>query len=715
MFFNNFSVMANNDIERKAAKLFESELSLRLAELGDINLSFNFIIKDQSDSENFDIDIKKSEVTFSAHRLRGLIYAYSLFLRKLKLQPDGIEADENIVGKYSPYKKIRGHQLGYRDLNNTYDAWDESQYRRYILDLMMFGTNTIEGICDGEEQKYLMILSASQMLSSISEICDELDVDLSVWHPTYSKESNDDVKEKIDEYYKNIKKLNTLFIPGGDPGDMMPNDLFERCKFIKNSVCKYHPDVKIWISAQAPHQYSNWGEKFIEELRKEPDFLEGVIYGPNHAMSLEDLRKFTPEKYPLRFYPDITHCVRCEYPVHFDKDDWHYAFASTFGRESINPRPTEYRHIYKITEDFVIGSVTYSDGVHDDFNKIIWSGMEFQKNADIFEIAEDYARAFIPSVDSTEFAKCMFALEKSWDGDPKENPIIDEVFEKLQKLRNEKTGSNYRFVMSLFKSECDKLIKMRYNFENELINNAKAKIRLGDVEAAKEILLTDYPESYKILREQINLDAKMLFSLIGIQLDVENYHGKHYERGCTLETIDRPITDRAYLLNKINEIKNVDELLKIIDPHEGENYFSFALHGFEKIGKQEGEFYMDFQGDGTQNDGTLPMRLVKVYDHYNLAFSFSTTKENPKIRITYKHKNFSPDVNEFTIKINGEIYYQGSPYGGEIDEKYEKLLLHKNYTAIIYDIPKSFLKNSYAKVEITEPTTGFMVSEISIF
>ncbi len=717
MFFSfcNFFISAKNKAEQKAAELFRAELTSKFPTIkAHGGAAFEFVISNENDCEDFYIEIADNKITFSAHRLRGLIYAYSMFLRKAVFENGEIVLKNNISGTYSPYKKIRGHQLGYRDLNNTYEAWSVEQYRRYILDLMMFGTNTIEGICDGENQSCLMKLSASKMLEQVSQICNELDIDLSVWHPTYSKESNTDIEQKINEYYKNIQKLDVLFIPGGDPGDMMPDKLFERCKFIKEQVCKYHPNVKMWISAQAPHQYKNWGKKFIEELEKEPDFLNGIIYGPNHAMSLEDLRKYTPKKYPLRFYPDVTHCVRCEYPVHFDKDDWHYAFASAFGRESINPRPAEYRHIYKITEAFVVGSVTYSDGIHDDFNKIIWSGMDFQKDTDIFEIAKDYARAFIPNVNPQDFADCMFALEKNWEGSPKENPVIDITYKKLLSLSTVENEKNYRFVMALFKAECDMLIKERFNFENLLIEKAKKEISFGNFEKAKEILLTNYTDEYKNLREKINYHAQLLFSLIGIQLDVENYHGKNWERGCTLETIDKPITDRLYLLNKLNQVTHKEDLLDLINLHKDEDYFSFAFHGFEKIGKQKGEFYMDFQGDTPDNDGTLPMRLTKVYDHYNIDFSFSTKKENPKIRITYKRKSFNDDVTDFKIKINDEIFYHGKPYGGEIDENYQSRHLHQNYTAVLYTIPNKLLKNGYGKVEITEPTTGFMISEISI-
>ena len=38
----------------------------------------------------------------------------------------------------SPAYSIRGHQLGYRHHSNTYDAWDEARFDRYIRELALF-------------------------------------------------------------------------------------------------------------------------------------------------------------------------------------------------------------------------------------------------------------------------------------------------------------------------------------------------------------------------------------------------------------------------------------------------------------------------------------------------------------------------------------------------------------------------------------------------
>ncbi len=113
----------------------------------------------------------------------------------------------------------------------------------------------------------------------------------------------------------------------------MQADIFlDRSKKISKIYKKHHPEGEMHISAQAPHCHKNWGEIFIHELKKQPDEIDTIIMGPNHAYPIHELREKVPSRYPLRFYPDITHNLRCEYPVNFQQDDWHFAFCNTLSR-----------------------------------------------------------------------------------------------------------------------------------------------------------------------------------------------------------------------------------------------------------------------------------------------------------------------------------------------------------------------------------------------
>lgn len=716
--FTDFSIIANTDAEKKAAEIFADEIKKRAGVAPELNNGksgklFEFVIADESESEEFTVDVSENKITVTAHRLRALIFGFGLFLRKCEFHDGKITLIKNISGTYKPSMTERGHQLSYTDMNNTYDKWSKEQYRQYFIDLMLFGNNTFESDSGGKgEENNLMLYTRREAMRLNAITCDELDMELSVWHPLSKDKTDEETLEELRSTYGALCKLNTLFPPGGDPGDLQAEAFIERCKVMKRELQKYFPNAKMYPSAQAPHCYADWGERLVKKMAELPEEIDGVIYGPNHAMPLDEMRRKIDKRYPFRFYPDITHNVRCEVPVHFQSDDWHYALASTLSRESVNPRPSEYQLLHRMTRQYVNGSVSYSEGVNDDLNKFIWSAMDFDFNADLNESVEDYARAFFAGTDTAKVAKGIFALEENWYGDPAQNRTIDYTFDIWTELERDYPvlSENWRFRLHLFRAYCDKIVRDRRVFELELIDEAK---REKDVKKALEILKTDFPAEYKEKRDRLFPMAEKLFDLIGIQLDVEHFGGMSWERGCTLMTIDNPITDRLWLIKKLEEDPdNAADYFNRNRVEKDEYYFSFAEHGFEVCGKQEGEYYMNFQGDDNF-EALLPMCMTKVYDHFNFKCSVAgLTGGDYKLRISYLDRP-NDKIEHHRITINGNVIWNGKQYGGVRDVEFEKKYLAPNHLSIVYDVPEKYLVNGCAVLEITEPLDGFMLSEFS--
>ena len=315
-----------------------------------------------------------------------------------------------------------------------------------------------------------------------------------------------------------------------------------------------HPNAEMWPSAQQPHSIPAWGEDLIKELEKLPDEIDGIITGPNRAFEIDELRRRLPAKYPIRLYPDITHNVRCEYPVHFDRDDWHFALATGLSRECTNPRPREYRRIHRLTRRYVVGSVSYSEGVNDDVNKFVWSDMDYFPDCDLRTTLLDYSRLFFFGAPADTIADGILALELNWQCDPAENPTIDSTLETFERLRREYPflNENWRFLQLLMRAECDKLLRSRRLFELELIRSARRAAFDGELEDVREFLELEPGDEYLELRADISRIAQRLFRLIGMQLDVEHYGADSWERGAILETIDLPVTDREWLLGRLD-------------------------------------------------------------------------------------------------------------------------------------------------------------------
>lgn len=730
--FENIYILAENNIELKAVEYFKAELKKRNATISqDRTDALNVIFKQDDtflNNDCYNIIFNNNTLTFSAKTIRGLIFSYSHFLRKCEFKDGKIILTKDISGTYTPEKKIRGHQIGYRTTPNTYDAWDYEQYFQYYLDMMAFTTNTCEHIPYEKgvsNRNCLMKYDEEEFLIDASRLADTINMDVSLWHPNSDDETLEEAVAKRRELYQKVPRIDYLFIPGGDPGEYYADEFIKRTKAISKVLKETHPKALMYPSAQAPHKYHDWGDALIKELEKEPEEIDGLIMGPNHAFPMHELRAKTPQKYPMRFYPDITHNLRCEYPVHFLNDDWHYAFASTLSRESVNPRPVEFSTLHRLYSHYTIGSVSYSEGVHDDLNKMVWSLLEFDSDYPLREAVSDYVRYFFFGTDTEKISDAIFALEKSWEGNPLNNPSINTTYKSFCELKCDypALSENWRFLLLYFRACCDKLILERIKFENALIEEAKCYLKKSDIKKAKEILNTDFPEWYKDLHNEIFDLGEKLFNLIGIQLDVEHYHTDGWERGATLDTIDRPITDRLWLLNRISYCEALSEneqngfITRLLNRNKvapDEYYYSVALHELVTLGvKQEGEFYMNFQGDRPVNNGSIPMSMLKVYDHFSFHAKLGGFSDCD-YALTVIYKDHSTENTHQKITANGFTVYEGVSFGSERNPQFDKELLSEGFLSATYKIPKEFFINGTLDLLITEETKGIEICEFFI-
>ncbi|MDR3314021.1 MAG: hypothetical protein LBS96_06145 [Oscillospiraceae bacterium] len=725
--FTNPTIQADGEEAAVAAAILREELALRGQNAGGgavIALRCGAL----GDRDAFTITAEGDGVAFAAQDRRGLLFAIGRFLRKAVVAGGQLTLAADIAGEFAPCKRIRGHQLGFRGNNNTYDAWLPAQYDRYCREMMFFGANICEHVPDEHNnQSALMQMTPNELLIECSKIQQRLGMDLGLWYPVDSRQGAEEAAAERAQIFASLPHLQYVFIPGSDPGDLPPAELFRRATHYAKLLRGRHPEATMWVSAQMPHNAPAWPQEFYAELQKEQAGLDGVIIGPNHAFGVEELRRAAPMRFDYRLYPDITHNVRCEYPVHYSRDDWHFALASTLSRESVNPRPQEFRALHRQTRRFLSGGVSYSEGVNDDCNKMIWSDLDYYGEAmPLRESLEDYARLFFYEApgEAAAFADALLLLEQNWNGDPAESPCIDTALERWEgfRCRYPALMENWRFVLHLFRARCDAFVRGKRLFELALLDAAAAYIRAGELEEAKAILNTPPSAHQAELRAGLDALAALLWAQIGIQLDVATYGGESWERGCTLDTIDRPITDLPWLLrqfakaNGLPAAQQKELLLRSLARNRtapDEFYYSFALHGWEPLGvRQEGEFYLNFQGDRPCNDGRLPTSLFQVYDHFTLKCRLGGFFDGLtyKLRVTY-FKEGDPAATDFTITANGQEIYRGAPYGGTPDAAFDAEQLAENYHSASYTLPATVFENGCLALEFAEPIAGLMLSE----
>src|SRR5262249_22174880 len=296
-----------------------------------------------------------------------------------------------------------------------------------------------------------------------------------------------------------------------------------------------------------------WLDEFFELIRAEPPWLTGIAHGPQIRLDLPEFRKRVPARYPVRDYPDITHSRHCQYPV----PDWDVAFALTLGREGSNPRPLGMANICRRSRPHTSGFITYSEGCHDDVNKMVWSALGWDERADVNEILRQYGRHFIGPKFGDRFAEGLLALERNWQGPALENTGIDrtlELFRALEREAGPREKLNWRFQQALYRAYYDGYVRARLLHETAAMEAAGERLRgarsvgtlRGRAEAEAVFDRAAKEPAAPELRARVFELAEALFQSIRAQLSVKKYHAIAVERGANLDGIDLPLTDAAW-------------------------------------------------------------------------------------------------------------------------------------------------------------------------
>ena len=462
---------------------------------------------------------------------------------------------------------VRGHQLGYRSLPNTYDAWNVAQFEQYIRDLLVFGANSVElipALRPDEPRTAIMPLSPWEMHIRLSSLLDKYDLDVWIWLPNTDAPPGQpaDIARMVADrrrLFESMPRLDHVFVPGGDPGDMPPDELFRLLEKMAEELRRIHPRAGLWLSPQGfTRERMDAFYRFLRE--QQPDWLTGVVYGPWIRDRMERVREMVPARYRLRRYPDITHCVRCQYPV----PEWDMAFALTLNREPINPRPMAQAHIHNLFMNLSDGGITYSEGVNDDVNKAIWSARLWDPRCVVRNVLIEYARAYISSEFAEDIAEGLLALERNWQGALLGNPrprLTLGLWKHIWHALGKEGQSNWRLQMAYFRALYDVFVQARLEGESRQERHALSILeqaeRLGARRAADEaraILGKSYATAdIDAMRREILTLGEALWKSIGMQMSVSRYHADGPERGAVLDTMDEPLNNRLWLLAEIDK------------------------------------------------------------------------------------------------------------------------------------------------------------------
>ncbi len=549
--------------------------------------------------EGYRIDVdagpRAPAVRVAGNDARGVLFGVGRLLRAMDLEKGKATLPGGFHVATAPRYALRGHQLGYRPKTNSYDGWDLPQWEQYLRDLAVFGTNAIELIpprSDDDADSPHFPRPQLEMMAGVSGLCDDYGLDVWVWYPALDKDYSDaktvgSALKEWGEVFAKLPRVDAVFVPGGDPGHTRPRYLMALLEKQTEVLHRHHPKATMWVS---PQGFSpDWMDEFLKILRSGPPWLAGVVYGPGTRMPLAELRALVPKRYPIRHYPDITHSRTCQYPV----PDWDAAFAFTEGREPINPRPRGEAAIFRVTQPFTNGFITYSEGCNDDVNKAVWSALGWDPDADVTVVLRDYARYFLGPAYADGFAQGLLALERNWQGPALTNDgiyVTLRQFQAMEQSAGPRELQNWRFQQALYRAYYDAYVRSRLLYETELEDRAMSELRrarragsLVALDRAEEVLqrAVTRPVSEEWRARVFEL-GEALFQSIRMQLSVPRYKAANVGRGANLDSIDHPLNNREWLLARFAEIrragseaerlKEIDTILNWTDPGPGGFY-----------------------------------------------------------------------------------------------------------------------------------------------
>ena len=494
---------------------------------------------------------------------RGTLFGVGNLLRRMNGSQGKLTLASHLDIATAPVYEIRGHQLGYRGTPNTYDAWSPAQFEQYIRELTFFGANSVEGIpLQEREPSPLMKFPRREMNRAIGEICQRYGLEYWAWIPATFDLKDQARRQKLlnqcEEFFKDTPVFTGFSFPGGDPGSNPPELVLPFLEDVAKLLGRIHPQARVWLSLQ---HFDPPGVDYTFNYinRHMPTWLGGLVAGPG-SPPMEGVRNRLPERYGFRDYPDITHQVRCQYPV----QDWDQAYALTEGRESVSPRPAEYAGIFSNTAGYTNGFISYSEGVNDDVNKTLWSALGWDPSRTPREILVEYARVYFKPEVAERAATAILALEKNWHGPLVDNGAVEGTLLEWQQLKKAAPDldANWRWQMCQLRANYDAYIQRRQGYEARLESKANVMManaeKLGADKAMAEAshvlnLAVTRPISIELPRRISELCDK-LFHSIGMQTSVKKYDAAGEERGAVLDFVNYPLNNRWWLEDQFKAI-----------------------------------------------------------------------------------------------------------------------------------------------------------------
>lgn len=441
---------------------------------------------------------------------RGVLYGVGKLLRTMLWRGGGAEfsAPQAIVER--PHTAVRGHLLATHLWSPSYDNWSPEQYRAYLRDLAIWGTNLVLTVpvhfpewhgqrpfadppfyASEDRRREWESFWASQC--AVPDLARTYGMDFGIWLPPNDvfpdevelrgddswvdnacpslPEMRTRILEHRERVFRDLSHLDVLFIPSADTGgcrcaQCMPwartfLSLAEETAALARTI---HPNVQIAISNQEFSEAENeYLYKFLQE--EKPDWLQMIVFGPL-SRNFAQARRRIPARYRLMMYPDITHFTGGDYlfvPYQYDSVGARF-YQHSHEEVFAFTRPHGLPDVHRATRTDTDGSFPYSEGIHDDVNKALWSQLDWNPRSEARSVIREYASLFFGSDSAEAMTDYLYLLEENLAPGMGDRETISEAQSLIRRIAYtlpDWAAAGWRWPVFSARGEFDRLIQLR--------------------------------------------------------------------------------------------------------------------------------------------------------------------------------------------------------------------------------------------------------------
>lgn len=562
---------------------------------------------------------------------RGVLYGIGRLLRNLLLEAGKIGIKPGFAGgSYTPVLPVRGTHLSYTDQSTTFDAWTDLQFERYIQEIALFGINTLSlaGPWLGRRPfSPLYKEEPADMLLKVARAAKRLGLDVWLDIANIYAERESAGEELAPEEWGELERLLPLLPELG--GVVASAATVDDVDHLSRLLSRFQPSAGIWLVFRPTLTGADRLLAHLFSLPERPARLAGVVItGNEHPDHLAWLQAQSRHKsLPVVMYADITHSGESTFPA-ADSDS---RLARFYGRAGIQPRPQAMVSAHDFYMPVIQGSVTYSEGVHDDLNKIVWADQDWQPGREVKHTVDEYSALLISAEYREQLAAGWTSIEHNWHGPLDENTSIDasyQLWSDLHRLAPVELRSNYRYQLGRIRALGDYYVKQKVLYERELEWRALAVLedypKLGADEVLRRSreqlnLYRNEPVLPELANELLDL-AESLFWACGLQLTTSGQNGRSWHSGAYLNVVREPLNNHRWLAHEFLralQLQEEDAKIAVIEAilayaRAGEKPFYYRLasrRGFALVANPA-----DWNADPTGRSGAFCSTNYKLID-----------------------------------------------------------------------------------------------------